>query len=190
MVQRWSTAASPRFIRAGIGGERGFSPLHSGVLNLRIIAKAAQPANLRLAAKPGHLPLSIVAVRLLGGLKRLLTREFPAKKLHRLLVAQRRQRSGGVAVFLKQCLRLFDEPSLEHQFRAAVDSVVERLPIGVKAEAPNAEAAQRFAPVLLPELRHLLARSQANLNGTDDLGRIVGMNSFCRRAIQAAQDAM
>ena len=39
------------------------------LLNLWIIAEALQPEDFRLAAKPRHLPLGVVAVRLLRGLQ-------------------------------------------------------------------------------------------------------------------------
>jgi len=77
----------------------------------------------------------------------------------------------------------------ENLLRAAVDSLIERLPIGIETEAQNAEAAQGVASPL-PQFRHLLSRRQAHLDSADKLGRIVGVNLFSSSAIQAAQDAV
>ena|SRR5271155_2627077 len=77
-------------------------------LNLHIIAEAAQPVNFRFSAKPRHLALGVVAVRLLGSLKRPFASEFSAQELQRLLVAEGRERTGGIAVLFKEVLRLFD----------------------------------------------------------------------------------
>jgi len=55
----------------------------------RIITEARQPDDLRLAAKPRHLPLGIVAMSLLGSGDRLLAREFASQELRRLLISQR-----------------------------------------------------------------------------------------------------
>ena len=165
------------------------SASHGFVLNLRLIAETAQPMDLRLAPKPGHLPFGIVAVGLLSGLKRLLARDFSTKKLQRLLVAESRQRGGSFTILINQPLRLLHQPGIEHLLRAAVDSVIERLPVGIKTETQNAEAAQGVAPPL-PQFRHLLSRRQAYLDGPDELGHIVGMNFLGSGAIQALQNAM
>jgi hypothetical protein len=57
-------------------------------LNLLIVPEAAQPADLRLAPKPSHLPLGVVTVSLLCGVQRLFPRKFAAKKLHSLFIAE------------------------------------------------------------------------------------------------------
>src|ERR1700680_1865628 len=75
-------------------------PSNRVVLDLRVVAEAAQPVNLRLAAKPGHLAFGVVAVSLLRGQQRLLARKFSAKELHSLLVSERRQRASRGAVLL------------------------------------------------------------------------------------------
>src|ERR1019366_1592430 len=68
--------------------------------------------------------------------------------------------------------------------------VIESLTVGIETEPQNAEAVQRIAPVLLPEFCHLLARGEANLDGANELGRVVGMNLLRRGVIQAPQNAM
>jgi hypothetical protein len=66
--------------------------------------------------------------------------------------------------------------------------------MAVSCESPP-EAAQRVAPLLLQEFRHLLPRSfvprrQANLDRADHLRHVVGMNLFRRRAIKADKNPM
>src|SRR4051812_25538861 len=57
------------------------------LLDVGVIAEASEPMHIGFAAKPGHLALGVVAVRLLDGSNHLLARELAAKKLHRLPVA-------------------------------------------------------------------------------------------------------
>jgi hypothetical protein len=46
------------------------------LLDFRIVAETFEPVHLRLAAKPGHLSLGVVAMRLLGGLHGLILIQF------------------------------------------------------------------------------------------------------------------
>ena len=62
----------------------------SASLDSLFVSETFQPLDVRLAAKPGHLPLGIVAVSLLSGLQRLVSRKFCAEQLPRLFVAERR----------------------------------------------------------------------------------------------------
>ena len=89
-IAEMECCAVPLVIREDreIRGECGSDTSHGFLLNLRIVAETSQPMDLRLAAKPGHLAFGIVAVSLLSGLERLLARQFAAKKLQRLLVAE------------------------------------------------------------------------------------------------------
>src|SRR5260370_25578453 len=116
--------------------------MRGGLLNLRIVPEAPQPLDLWFAAEPGHLALGVVWVSLLSGLQGLLAREFSAQDLHCLLVAEGSQRSGGIAVLFKQRLGLINQASVEHPFRAAVNSLIQSLTIGIEAEAQDAEAEQ------------------------------------------------
>src|SRR5271166_148607 len=61
-----------------------------------IVAEAVKPQHIRLAAKPRHLPLCIVAMSLLRCCNGLLAGKLPAKKLNRLLVAKGIQRRGSL----------------------------------------------------------------------------------------------
>src|SRR5580658_1325421 len=155
MTWCWRPAGSSARIRE-IRGESGFNTSHGLVLYLRLIAEAPQPMDFWLATKPCHLPFGIVAMSLLSGLERLLARQFSMKKLQRLLVPESRQGTDGITVLLNQPLRLLCQPSIEHLLCAAIDSLIEGLPVGIKTETQNAEAAQGVAPTL-PQFRHLLS---------------------------------
>ena len=112
--------------------------------------------DIRLAAEPGHLALGVVAVSLLGSLQSLFAREFSVQELHCLFVSEGSQWTSGIAVLLKQKLRLFDHAPFEHLLCAAVNAVIQSLTIGIKAKAQDAEAAQ-WVSSLLPEVCHRLA---------------------------------
>src|SRR5437660_970156 len=94
------------------------------LLNARIVAKASKPLHIRLAPEPRHLPLGIVAVRLLRRLQSLFAREFATQKLPCLLVSQSSQRARRCAVLPQQPLRLLDQPAVEHALRALIDAFV------------------------------------------------------------------
>ena len=49
---------------------------------------------------------------------------------------------------------------------------------------------KRITPVLLPEFRHLLPRSEADFDGADELGRVVGVDLLRGCAIEATQNAV
>src|SRR5947209_1392956 len=70
-----------------------------------------------------------------------------------------------------------------------VDAAVERIAIGIEADSQNAEAAERFA-LVLPEFAHFLARSQAHLDGANQLGCVIGMNFRSGGLIQAEKNSM
>jgi len=64
-----------------------------------VVAEPGQPMDIRLLAEPCDLALGIVTMRLLRRRERRLTIDFAAQKLERLLVAQRVERAGLVAIF-------------------------------------------------------------------------------------------
>src|SRR4029077_852273 len=126
---------------------------------------------------------------LLGSLQRLLTGQFASQKLPSLLVPERRQWRGSLAIFIEKTLRLFDQSLLKHLLRALIDPVVKRLPIRIEPDTSNAKASQSIAP-LPPHFRHRLPRCEANFNRANELGGIIGMDLLCRGGIQALQNAM
>src|SRR5215813_5327941 len=93
-------------------------------LNLRIISEAAQPFHLRLAPKPGHLPLDVITVRLLRRLHSLFTRDLSAQELRSLLVAQRPKRMRRATIFLHKRLGFFHQARAEHLLRPVIDTLV------------------------------------------------------------------
>src|SRR2546423_14650382 len=104
-------------------------------LNGRIIAESTQPMHLGLAPEPGHLPLGVVAMRLLNRLHRQLAVDFTTNKLQRLFVSQRCKGESGVAIFGVQTLRFFDESCLKHPSSASIDAAVKRVALGIEADA-------------------------------------------------------
>ena len=58
------------------------------LLNSRFISESGEPLHLRLPPEPCHLPLGVVAVRLLRRPDRQLQVNFSAQMLRRLLVAE------------------------------------------------------------------------------------------------------
>src|SRR6202007_1374413 len=100
----------------------------------RIIPETMQPLHLRFAPKPCQLPLGVVAMRLLGRQQRLLTRKLSAPELPSMLVIKRCERPRGIAILFQQTLGLFDQSSLEHQLRAAVNALVQSLTFGVEPQ--------------------------------------------------------
>ena len=75
----------------------------------RSVAKATHPNHSRLAAEPGHLPFGIVSMSLLSGLQRGRTINIASQQLYRLFIAQRTQRSRGIAVFLHESCGFFHQ---------------------------------------------------------------------------------
>ena len=126
---------------------------------------------------------------LLRGQQRLLARHLSAKILRRLLVSQRRQRPRRFAVSLQQTLGLFDQPRVKHLLRPPVDALIQSFAVGIEPQTQDSKSLQRL-PALLPHVGHLLARAQANFNGADYFGRIVGVNFFRRRTVKPAQNSM
>src|SRR5215831_18733072 len=95
-----------------------------------------------------------------------IAREFASQKLYGLLVAERSEGAGGVAILIPEALSFFDQSVIKHANRALVDAGIKRFPVGHKAEAQHAKTGKRVAP-LLPHLGHLGACGEADFNGTD-----------------------
>src|SRR4029077_18611995 len=123
-------------------------------------------------------------------LERLLAREVSAQEFDRLSVAERSKRARGVAMFLQQGLGLLDQPMFVHVLRTLIDALIKRIPSGIEAYTQNAKAEQGVATLLLPQLRHPPARGQADFNGADQLGRVIGMYLFRCRTIEMVQQAV
>src|SRR2546427_11258498 len=59
-------------------------PISRLTLDIQFIPEPTKPHHIRFPAKPRHLPLGIIAMRLLRRLYRLLARDFAGQELHRL----------------------------------------------------------------------------------------------------------
>src|SRR6516225_8212882 len=119
----------------------------------RIITEARQPDDLRLAAKPRHLPLGIVAMSLLGSGDRLLAREFASQELRRLLISQRIycRCPLRITVVLYQQAGFLDQATLKHFPGSIINARVELLPRGIETHAENTKSSQLIATALSPQ---------------------------------------
>ena len=70
-----------------------------------------------------------------------------------------------------------------------IDAFVERCAVGIKTDAQNTEAGEWVA-TLLPQLGHGTAGGEADLDGADELGGIVGVDFLGGGAIRRDKDAM
>ena len=158
--------------------------------------------HIRLSPEPRDLALGIVTMRLLRRGERRLPIQFAAQELHRLLVSERRQWAGLVAILLEKPFCFGDQSSTRYSFikhvcGPLVDAGIESLALGIESETQDAKAAQRFAS-LLPKFGHSSTRSpakgrargQTNLDRPDHLGDVIGVNAVRCRSIEPAQDAM
>src|ERR1035438_223925 len=187
VAQRFpNDAAIPSVPRTHIS--RG-NPMHSFLLNSWIVSETLQPSDFRFAAKPGQLPFGVVAMGLLGGMDCLLAGELAGQDLNCLFVSQRSQGTGDYPVFLLQELGLLDHSGLEHPACALIDAIVERWAVGIEPDSQNAEAAQGVT-ALLPEIGHLLPRGEADLDGADQFGNVIGVDLFSGGAIEVAEDTV
>src|SRR5438477_6131248 len=73
--------------------------------------------------------------------------------------------------------------------RASVDAIVQGVPVGIEAEPQNAKSGKRIT-ALLPHLGHLSPGGEADLDGTNQFGSVMGVNSGGRFRVQAPQDGV
>ena len=69
-------------------------------LDIGIIPETGQPVHFGLATEPGHLTLSVVAMRLLGRFQSLFAVDLTAQHLHCLLVPERCKGPRCIAISL------------------------------------------------------------------------------------------
>src|SRR2546429_9725643 len=100
--------------------------LNGSLLDARFVPKAGEPRYVRLAAKPCHLALGIVAMSLLCGLNRGITINFSAESLNCLFISKRGKRAGRIPVFFKHASSFFDQTGIEHLLCTLVDALIER----------------------------------------------------------------
>ena len=99
-----------RKLRAASGPTLEFCDFGEGLaFDFRVISEAGEPSNVGFAAEPGHLTLGVVAMGLLDGLENGFRLYLAAQQLHDLLVAERAQGPGGIAISREQALGFFDQ---------------------------------------------------------------------------------
>ncbi len=104
----------------------------------------------------------------------------------RLTVAERVERLDG-PVAGEESAGFLDEAGGEHLGAALIQPLIERGAGRVEADAQQAEAGEGIAG---QHLRHGLARGEADLDGADELGRVVGVDARGRCGIEAGEQAM
>jgi len=159
------------------------------VSNFCFIAEACKPVDFGLAAEPGELALGVVAVALLGAGDSLRQRHLAFDGCERLFVAERGQGPGVGSVPGCELASFFHQSILEHGCGALVDAGVEGFAVRVESDAQDTIAVKRVASGL-PSLCHWLASGEADLDGADELGRVVGMDLLCRFGVEAGEDAV
>jgi len=162
--------------------------------NLPVAAEAGEPVECGIFAEPCELAFGVVAVALLGGGDGLVSGKFAAQESGGLGVAERGQWTAIRAVACDELGGLFDEATsvvwrVEHLGGAVVDAGIEFGAGRVEAESQDVEAGERIAR-LLPLAGDGPAGGERNLNGADDLGRVVGMDQLCRGGVEMAEDAV
>ena len=167
-------------MRADEGG--GFGEGGGGV------AEALDPMDIGLAAKPGELTLGVVAMALLGGGDGLGKGELAAEVGGGLAVAERIERGNG-AVAGEEAAGFFDEACGEHGFGALVEALVELGAGGIEADAEETEAGEGIA-ALGEGGGDRLAEGEADLDGADELGGVVGVNALGGEGVEAGEDAV
>ena len=103
-----------------------------------------------------------------------------------LVVAEGVERLDG-AVAREEAAGLFDEAGGEHGGGTLVEALVKFLARRVEADAQQAEAGQGIAG---HDLRERLACGNADLDGADELGRVVGVDARGGGGIEAGEKPM
>src|SRR5207302_10017509 len=93
------------------------------------------------------------------------------------------------AVFFQHLLRLFYQASVAHSQYSFVDTPIKFSAVGVEADSQDVKTSQ-WLPSRLPLLAHRLFRGQANFNGANHLGEIIGVNSRSRLSIHPLKYAV
>src|SRR5579884_683015 len=151
-----------------------------------LVAKAVEPEDVRLAAEPCQLALSVVAMALLGQGNGVSFTNFSAQKRFGLFVSQRIE-WPCIAVFFQQHSGLFDQAVPEHRRGAFIDAVVQAFAVRLQTDAQDTEASQWVA-AFFPCFRHGLSRGNADLNGANQLWRVVGMDTFSGPGVEPHED--
>jgi len=174
----------------GVRPQSSLDPIHDQGHCLRVVAEGWDPVDLGLAAEPGELAFGIVAMALLGGSYRFFNRQRVPEHLEGLPVAEGVEGFDG-AVAIKEGAGFVDEAGGEHLGGAAVEAIIEGLAGRVEADAEKAEAGEGVAGGRgVQDLGERGARSEADLNGADEFGNVVGVDAGGGGGIEALEQAM
>src|SRR5665213_3114463 len=137
-----------------------------------------------LAAEPSELALGVVAMALLRGFDCGLQAQRSCMHSQRLTVSQGVESFHG-AVAIEQPACLLYETGGEHGSCPLVKPLIQLLAGRVEANAQKAEAGERVAR---HDFRKRLARNNADLDGANQLGRVVGVDARRRGRVQPREE--
>src|SRR6185437_14667439 len=158
-------------------------------LHLSIRPKAREPLHV-VPPEPCELALGVVAMSLGTECDGLLAGDFTAQFLDGLRVSKRSERAAIIAVFLHQARGLLDETAVKHLRGASVDAVIQRSTRRVETHAQDAIAGERFPRMFSPVRGDRPARGERDLDGADDLGKVVGVDGTRSAWIEPRENAM
>jgi hypothetical protein len=156
---------------------------------LVVAAEAGEPVDCGIFAEPCELAFGVVAMALLGLGDGLVAGDLAAQDGDGLGVAERGERATVDAIAFDELRGLFHQAAIEHLGGAVVDAGIELGAGRVETEAEDAEAGERVA-ALLPLAGDGLARGEGDLDGADELGRVVGVDLDGGGGVEAREDAV
>jgi len=139
-----------------------------------------------LAAKPGELSLGEVAMALLGGGDGGLFGEGSFDYGDCLAVAEGVKRLDG-SVSCEKAAGFFNESGGKHCFGTQIEALVKLRSRRVEADAQQTEAGEGIA---CHDLRKRPARGDTDLDGANELGRVVGVDSRGGCWVETGEEAM
>jgi hypothetical protein len=140
-------------------------------------------------AKPGELALGVVAVALGGGGESFGLGHRAAEDGAGLAIAEGVEGAGGVAVTGKKTAGFVEEAAGEHLSGASVEAFVESGTGRIEADAEDAVAGEGIAAGL-PGIGERLAGGEADFEGADELGLVVGVDARGGGGIEAAEESV
>ena len=149
-----------------------------------------------LFAEPGALSFAVLAVASLGCGDGGLAGKGAPEDGDGLGVAEGEEGAGKVlrgavaAVGLEEAFGFGEEAAVEHLRGAAVDAVVELRAGRLKGEAEDAEAGEGVATALLPLGGEGLLSGEAEGEGAEELGGVVGVDGLGGAGVEAREQAV
>src|SRR5258708_37013544 len=133
-----------------------------------VISESGKPDDFWLAAKPGDLPLGIIAMGLLHCSDGGFAVELSVQELDHLLVSDRRQRPRRLTVFFKQLPGFFNQSRREHFLNPLIDPQIELQTLRIKPNSQHPESPQRVSS-FFPLLAHRPLCSYSHFDGANYL---------------------